>query len=113
MLSSLPKSCSRIICQSSLPPAPIRPSTSTGRAEPGTERGKGVEASQYDQYVEAFKAVDTDGSGTISKRELYVVLKKAGLTDTAQALELFQGFDQDADGSLDFEEFSKIARILC
>ena len=75
--------------------------------------GGGGGASQYDQYVEAFKAVDTDGSGSISKRELYVVLKKAGLTDTAQALELFQGFDQDADGQLDFEEFTKIARILC
>ena len=69
--------------------------------------------SQYDQYVAAFKAVDTDGSGTISKRELYTVLEKAGLTNGKQALEVFSGFDKDSNGSLDFEEFTKIAKILC
>lgn len=69
--------------------------------------------SQYDQYVAAFKAVDIDGSGTISKRELYTVLKTAGLTDSKQALELFDGFDRDSDGKLDLEEFMKIAKILC
>ena len=30
-----------------------------------------------------------------------------------QALEVFSGFDQDSDGSLDFEGFTKIAKILC
>lgn len=69
--------------------------------------------SQYDQYVAAFKAVDQDNSGTISKRELYDVLRKAGLTDSKQALELFDGFDRDSDGSLDFEEFLTIAKVLC
>ena len=29
------------------------------------------------------------------------------------ALEVFAGFDQDSDGQLDFEEFTKIAKILC
>ena len=69
--------------------------------------------SQYDQYVAAFKAVDIDNSGTISKRELYTVLKTAGLTDSKQALELFDGFDRDSDGKLDLDEFMKIAKILC
>ena len=69
--------------------------------------------SQFDQYVAAFQAVDTDGSGTISKRELYSVLQKAGLANGKQALEVFQGFDQDSDGQLDFEEFTKVAKILC
>ena len=68
--------------------------------------------SQYDQYVAAFKAVDTDGSGTISKRELYAVLEKAGLTNGKQALEVFSGFDVDNDGQLDFDEFIKIAKIV-
>ena len=69
--------------------------------------------SQYDQYLAAFKAVDTDNSGTISKRELLEVLKKAGLASGKQALEVFSGFDQDGDGKLDFEEFARIAKILC
>jgi len=69
--------------------------------------------SRYEQFVEAFKAVDLDGSGTISKRELYKVLQKAGLGNGKQALEVFNGFDTDDDGSLDFDEFTKIAKILC
>lgn len=71
------------------------------------------ELSRYDQFVAAFKAVDADGSGSISKRELYQVLKKAGLDNGKAALEVFNGFDVDDDGSLDFEEFTKIAKILC
>jgi len=70
-------------------------------------------SSAYDQYLAAFNAVDTDGSGTISKRELYTVLEKSGLTNGKQALEVFSGFDKDSDGQLDFEEFTKIAKILC
>ena len=65
------------------------------------------------EYVAAFRAVDADGSGTISKRELYSVLHKAGLANGKQALEVFKGFDEDADGQLDFDEFCKIAKILC
>ena len=68
--------------------------------------------SQYDQYLAAFKAVDTDNSGAISKRELYAVLEKAGLTSGKQALEVFSGFDTDGNGSLDFDEFTKIAKAL-
>lgn len=68
--------------------------------------------SQYDQYVAAFEAVDTDGSGTISKRELYSVLRKAGLAGAKQSLEVFEGFDADSDGQLDLDEFTKIAKIL-
>lgn len=69
--------------------------------------------SQYDQYVAAFRAVDADGSGSISKRELYMVLQKAGLANGKQALEIFEGFDEDSDGTLDFDEFCKIAKVLC
>ena len=69
--------------------------------------------SQYEQYVAAFQAVDVDGSGSISKRELYDVLKQAGLANGKQALEVFEGFDKDSDGQLDFEEFTRIAKILC
>ena len=60
-----------------------------------------------------FQTADEDGSGSISKRELYTVLKKAGLANGKQALEVFSGFDEDDDGQLDFDEFCKIAKILC
>ena len=35
---------------------------------------------RYQQFVTAFKAVDTDNSGTISKRELYAVRAETGRT---------------------------------
>ena len=41
------------------------------------------------------------------------MLRSAGLdVGGKQALEVFDGFDQDSDGSLDFEEFTKIANML-
>ena len=68
--------------------------------------------SKYDQLIEAFKASDTDGSGTISKRELINVLKKVGVVDTRSSLQLFEGFDANGDGELSFEEFQHIAKTV-
>jgi len=65
--------------------------------------------STHDQCMEAFKACDTDGSGTISKRELLTALKMVGLKDTKTAIDIFQGFDIDGDGELTFDEFFQIA----
>ena len=62
--------------------------------------------------VDAFKACDIDGSGTISKRELLVALKNMGLKDSKNALDLFQGFDINGDGELDFDEFAHIAKTV-
>ena len=68
--------------------------------------------SLHEKCVEAFKAVDQDGSNTISKRELIKVLRSMGLKDTKNALELFNGFDADGNGELDFEEFLHIAKTV-
>ena len=65
--------------------------------------------SRYERALAAFKALDADGSGEISKRELYKVLKEAGLSNGKQALEVFAGADADQSGQLSFEEFQTIA----
>ncbi len=66
----------------------------------------------YEQLVALFKSADTDGSGSISKRELYRVLKAGGIGQGGVALDAFEGFDEDSDGVLSFEEFSRIAKPL-
>ena len=60
----------------------------------------------------AFNECELDGSKTISKRELLVALKMAGLKDSKNALDLFQGFDGDGNGELDFDEFEHIAKTV-
>ena len=111
-LSSMRKTLTKL-----LPPEPeakkhaARPAASKSLPSLLTQEQRNM--SQYEQYMAAFKAVDSDGSGTISKRELYAVLKTAGLANGKQALEVFSGFDEDGDGNLDFDEFAKIASILC
>ena len=72
-----------------------------------------LQLSRYERAVAAFKKIDADDSGTISKRELYEVLKTAGLSNGKQALEVFKGADADNDGQLNFEEFEKIAKAIC
>lgn len=60
----------------------------------------------------AFEQADTDGSGSISKRELNRVLEQAGVNRAADKLKVFKGFDHDEDGTLTFEEFKGIAKAL-
>ena len=115
-LSSMKRTLNKLLppdLESSLvSPAAPKPKMSTSLPSLLTLEQK-EKLSQYEQYVAAFQAVDVDGSGTISKRELYDVLKQAGLANGKQALEVFEGFDKDSDGQLDFEEFTRIAKILC
>jgi Ca2+-binding EF-hand superfamily protein len=47
-------------------------------------------ASLHEKCMAVFTAADTDGTGTISKRELMAALKKAGLNETRTALNMFQ-----------------------
>ena len=56
--------------------------------------------SLHDKCMGAFENCDTNGSGTISKRELITVLRRLGLKDTKNALALFDGFDVDGNAEL-------------
>lgn len=65
----------------------------------------------------SFAEIDADDSGTISKRELYEVLREAGLVKghgsiNKKAVDIFQRADADSDGQLGFAEFKKIAKAL-
>lgn len=61
---------------------------------------KRAPSSMHDKCAAAFKSCDTDGSGTISKRELITVLRGMGLKDMKNALQLFDGFDADGNAEL-------------
>ena len=79
-----------------------------------TEAGSalGVAASMQERLVRAFLTADRDGTGSVSKRELYRAMRAAGVRDLASddALRLFQEADTDGDGQLSFEEFARVAR---
>lgn len=74
---------------------------------------------KFEVLYRAFKEVDTDGSGFISKRELYSVLEKAGMTQpgpnamsSTAFLHTFEGFDVSGDAKISFEEFIPFAQAI-
>jgi Ca2+-binding EF-hand superfamily protein/ribosomal protein L13E len=57
-------------------------------------------------YREMFKMTDTDGSGQVNKSELDQMLRNLGLVLKKPQLKvLFDDFDVDGSGDIDFEEF--------
>ncbi|KAG0065236.1 hypothetical protein BGZ93_000294 [Podila epicladia] len=60
-------------------------------------------------YIETkFKEVDTDNSGSITKKELLVLIKSLGGGEISTEITLSQ-FDDNEDGKLTFDEFLKFA----
>ena len=60
-------------------------------------------------YRETFKAFDRNGDGTISTKELGVVMRTLGQNPTeAELSDLIAEIDQDGNGEIDFDEFVKL-----
>ena len=68
--------------------------------------------SEEEKLLTAFKEADKDGSGNISKREMFGMLERLGIDRHSNCMKLFKGFDVDDDGVITFLEFKKIAAAL-
>eukprot|EP00931_Biecheleriopsis_adriatica_P056653 TRINITY_DN33578_c0_g1_i1.p1 TRINITY_DN33578_c0_g1~~TRINITY_DN33578_c0_g1_i1.p1 ORF type:complete len:573 (+),score=106.26 TRINITY_DN33578_c0_g1_i1:68-1786(+) len=55
-----------------------------------------------DKVIDAFRRIDVNGDGTLSKQEIRFFL---GIIGFSRADELFQSIDRNSDGAVDFEEF--------
>ena len=62
-----------------------------------------------EQVLNTFKLYDTDGSGTISRSEIYNIVRLSGEEMTeAEIEEMIRESDLDGDGEIDFKEFAKV-----
>jgi len=64
---------------------------------------------ELDELVEAFRVFDRNGNGFITIAEMRHVLSNLGVCHTSEEVdEMVCGFDVDADGQVNYEEFVKI-----
>ena len=60
---------------------------------------------------DAFKAFDSDNSGSISTSEIQALLGQMGVQLTAEESQaLVKAFDTDSSGKMEFSEFVKLVR---
>ena len=65
-----------------------------------------ISPEKIQMYREAFKQFDRNGDGTISTKELGVVMRTLGQNPTeAELADLIAEIDQDGNGEIDFDEF--------
>ena len=104
-----------------LAPAPL-PGSPTRPKKPVVTRASSIAPaappeptlSLEDKLKRAFRIADTDGSKSVSKRELFKALEKVGVSafSSSEGLKLFQEADINGDGQLTFDEFARLARKL-
>ena len=65
---------------------------------------------QETKLKDAFKLFDKDGSGKVSKKEITSILNCEKDSDYID--KLFEKYDLNKDGEIDFDEFSKLMREM-
>ena len=92
------------------PLAPVKSPLAPVKSPPLKRQATSV----YDSRLyEAFCAVDTDGTGELSKRQLYAALAQVGLAVTpSEQLSIWTSFDRDASGRIEWPEFNLLGVAL-
>ena len=115
LIRSLPKVLLfPVVCRASAPSSCVR----SVRLHPCIPEHMSVEqlrqqlASQWQRVRDLFVSWDTDGNGRISRSEWAVALPKAlgSSVSASQALALFDQFDTDRSGDVDFDELHALLR---
>ncbi len=65
-----------------------------------------LSSEQVDEFKQAFSLFDKDGDGTITIKELGIVMRSLGQNPTEVELQrMINEADEDGSGTIDFEEF--------
>ncbi|CAG9761591.1 unnamed protein product [Ceutorhynchus assimilis] len=76
-----------------------------------TNKDNDLSPEALEEIREVFKLFDLDNDGTISSKELGVVMKALGQNPTeAELLDIVTEVDKDANGLIDFEEFVDVMK---
>ncbi|KTF91326.1 hypothetical protein cypCar_00017549, partial [Cyprinus carpio] len=74
-----------------------------------SEQLANISVEELDEIREAFRVLDRDGNGFISKQELGMAMRSLGYMPSEVELAIImQRLDMDGDGQVDFDEFMTI-----
>ncbi|TRY57538.1 hypothetical protein DNTS_023487 [Danionella cerebrum] len=82
---------------------------STSLSETSEEQLASISTEELGEIREAFRVLDRDGNGFISKQELGMAMRSLGYMPSEVELAIImQRLDMDGDGQVDFDEFMTI-----